>query len=93
MKEMTTNLWECLVKPGRRFRPGSRIFLGEHDVVGEVVADTPQGSKIVRFRCEGDLRDLLDEIGSVPLPPYIKRKEVLPVDRERYQTILGRADP
>jgi len=89
LEEMATNLWECLVKPAKKFRPGSQIFFRGHDLVGEVVADTPFQSKIVRFRCEGDLRRLLSTIGSVPLPPYIRRKKSLPVDWERYQTVFA----
>ncbi len=89
LEEMARNVWECLVKPGKKFRLGSQVFFRDHDVVGEVVADTPFHSKIVRFRCEGDLRDRLNEIGCVPLPPYIKRKKILPVDRERYQTVYA----
>ncbi len=89
LEEMATNLWECLVKPGKKFRPGSQIFFRNHRLVGEVVADTPFGSKVVRFRCEGDVREVLNEIGAVPLPPYIRRKKSLPIDRERYQTVFA----
>jgi len=89
LEEMATNVWECLVKPGKKFRPGSQIFFKGHNVVGEVMADVPSGSKIVRFRDKGDVRDRLDEIGCVPLPPYIRRKKILPVDRERYQTVFA----
>jgi len=92
LEELETNLWECLVKPGKKFRPGSQVFFGNHDVVGEVVSDTPFRGKIIRFRCNGDLRTHLDAIGCVPLPPYIKRKETLPFDRERYQTVYASRD-
>lgn len=89
LEELSTNLWECLVKPAKKFRSGSPIFFRDHDTVGEVVADTPHGSKIVRFRGESDVRLRLDEIGNVPLPPYIRRKKILPLDRERYQTVFA----
>ncbi len=89
LEEMTTNVWECLVKPGKKLRLGSQIFFRDHDVVGEIVADTPFQSKIVRFRSKGDVRARLDEIGCVPLPPYIRRKKILPMDRDRYQTVYA----
>jgi S-adenosylmethionine:tRNA ribosyltransferase-isomerase len=92
LEETAANLWECLVKPARKFRPGSRVFFGDHDLVAEVVADTPFQSKVVRFRCETDVRELLPRIGAVPLPPYIKRKKSLPMDRERYQTVFATKD-
>ncbi|NQT84948.1 tRNA preQ1(34) S-adenosylmethionine ribosyltransferase-isomerase QueA [bacterium] len=100
LEEMAKNLWECLVKPGKQFLPGSEIFFSGHGLVGEVVADTPFGSKIIRFRLPGDrgkrrksdLRDWLDEIGCVPLPPYIKRKKILPDDQQRYQTVYASKD-
>jgi len=92
LEQAATNLWECLVKPAKKFRPGSQIFFRDHGLVAEVVADTPFRSKIVRFRCKGDVRHLLSEIGSVPLPPYIKRKKSLPIDRERYQTVFASKD-
>ncbi len=92
LEETDPNRWECLLKPARRFRPGSRIFFRNHDLVGEVIADTPFQSKIVRFRCEADVRDLLPKIGEVPLPPYIKRKRSLPADRQRYQTVFASKD-
>ncbi len=89
LQEMAKNLWECLVSPAKKFRPGSQVFFRDHRLVGEVVADTAFQSKVVRFRCDTDVRQLLDKIGSVPLPPYIKRKKVLPLDAERYQTVFA----
>lgn len=89
LEEKAANLWECLVKPAKKFRPGARVFFKRHELKGEVLADTPFQSKIVRFRCDGDVRQLLEGIGSVPLPPYIKRKTSLPIDRERYQTVFA----
>lgn len=89
LEERATNLWECLVRPGKKFRLGAQIFFKDHDLVGEVVGETPFRGRIVRFQCEGNVRDRLDEIGCVPLPPYIRRKEVLPVDRDRYQTVYA----
>jgi S-adenosylmethionine:tRNA ribosyltransferase-isomerase len=92
LEEMASNVWECLVKPAKKFRPGAQIFFRDHKVVGEVVADTPFQSKIIRFRSKVDVKDLLPQIGSVPLPPYIRRTTSLPSDRERYQTVYAARD-
>jgi len=92
LEEMGTNVWECLVKPAKKFRPGAQIFFRGHRVVGEVLADTPFQSKIVHFRCNTDVRSILPEIGSVPLPPYIRRTTSLPLDRDRYQTVYASKD-
>lgn len=92
LEEKTTNLWECLAKPSRKFRPGTRVFFKSHGLKAEILADTPFQSKIVRFHCEGDVRELLVTVGSVPLPPYIKRKSRLALDRERYQTVFASRD-
>lgn len=92
LEEKAANLWECLVKPARKFRPGARVFFKGHDLRAEVLADTPFQSKIVRFRCDEDVRELLETVGSVPLPPYIKRTSSLPIDRERYQTVFASKD-
>ena len=89
LEELSPNLWECLLRPAKKFRPGSRVFFRRNKLVGEVVADTLFQSKLVRFRCDGDVKDLLEKIGCVPLPPYIKRTKTLPLDRERYQTVYA----
>ena len=89
LEEKARNLWECLVKPSKKFGPGAQVFFKGHDLKAEVLADTPFKSKIVRFRCDEDVRELLETVGSVPLPPYIKRTSSLPIDRQRYQTVFA----
>ncbi len=79
--------WTALVHPGRKMRTGERIRFG--DVEAEIVARGDFGERTVRFLDSGDVYALLDRIGHVPLPPYIKRADS-PADRERYQTVFAR---
>ena len=80
--------WTALVHPGRKMRVGERILVG--DTEAEIVARGEYGERTVRFHCAGDVYELFEKIGHVPLPPYIKRPDT-PVDRERYQTVFARA--
>jgi S-adenosylmethionine:tRNA ribosyltransferase-isomerase len=83
------NDWECLVRPGRKIGIGERLFFGDNDELqAEVIARGKFGERHVRFRAADDFYDLLDQIGHVPLPPYIDRPDS-PVDRERYQTVYA----
>ena len=79
--------WIALVHPGRKMRVGERI--GFDGVEAEIIARGEYGERTVRFHYEGDLYQLLQEIGHVPLPPYIKRADT-PSDRERYQSVFAR---
>jgi S-adenosylmethionine:tRNA ribosyltransferase-isomerase len=79
--------WTALVHPGRKMRTGERICFG--DVEAEIVGRGEYGERTVRFHLDGDMHELLDKIGHVPLPPYIKRVDS-PEDRERYQTVFAR---
>jgi S-adenosylmethionine:tRNA ribosyltransferase-isomerase len=79
--------WTALVHPGRKMRTGERIRFG--DVEAEIVGRGEYGERTVRFDFDGDMHELLDKIGHVPLPPYIKRVDSLE-DRERYQTVFAR---
>lgn len=80
--------WEALVRPGRRMRTGERIQL-EGGLTAEILSRGEYGLRVVRFRYDGDIYGKLEEIGHVPLPPYIKRADD-PADRERYQTVFAR---
>jgi len=89
LRERYKDTWECLVKPGRRLRPGARIVFGDGGLTGLVVdVDEETGGRLVRLRArEGDLLDTIHNLGEVPLPPYITR----PLDDpEQYQTIFAR---
>lgn len=80
--------WQALVHPGRKMRTGERVRFGER-LEAEVIARGAYGERTVRFQCEGDIHERLEEIGHVPLPPYIKRPDT-PEDRRRYQTVFAR---
>jgi S-adenosylmethionine:tRNA ribosyltransferase-isomerase len=86
-------LWEALVHPGQRLKEGSRLAFGEGNeaIHGEVLARRFHGRRVVRLWTDGPpLQTLVDRIGHVPLPPYIKRDDAL-ADRERYQTVYARS--
>lgn len=79
--------WEVLCKPGKRAKEGSRFTFGDGLFTGEVAGVKEDGNRLVRFTYEGVFFDLLDRIGQMPLPPYIKEKLM---DKERYQTVYSR---
>ena len=87
LKRVDMDLWEVLVKPGRRARIGTRFIFGEGQLLAEVVENTPAGGRIVRFEYDGIFENVLDRLGTMPLPPYIKEKLD---DPERYQTVYSR---
>ncbi|TYO99557.1 S-adenosylmethionine--tRNA ribosyltransferase-isomerase [Geothermobacter ehrlichii] len=80
--------WLCLTRSSRPVRPGVDIVFAP-DVRAEVVRDQGDGFRILRFHCPGSFRQVLDEIGGLPLPPYIRRQPE-PADWERYQTVVAR---
>jgi S-adenosylmethionine:tRNA ribosyltransferase-isomerase len=85
------NDWECLVRPGRRILVGERLFFGENDELqAEVVARASFGERGIRFLPVPDFFPRLEQIGHIPLPPYIARPDS-PLDRERYQTVYAEA--
>jgi S-adenosylmethionine:tRNA ribosyltransferase-isomerase len=89
----TCELWEALVHPGQRLQEGSRIEFGEgpQRIHGEILARRFHGRRTVRLWTDGaNLTAVVDTIGHVPLPPYIKRPDVL-ADRDRYQTVFARS--
>lgn len=82
--------WETLARPARRLHPGKRIHFGEK-LTAEVFEKSEDGKVFVRFECEGDFFEVLDEIGKTPLPPYIKRDTTaIDSDRDRYQTVFAK---
>ncbi len=80
--------WQALVHPGRKMRVGERVRFSS-DLEAEVLARGAYGERTVRFECDGDIYARLDEVGHVPLPPYIRRPDT-PEDRGRYQTVFAR---
>jgi len=87
LKNVQGDIWEVILKPGRRARPGARFVFGGGDLRAEVLEVTEGGNRIVRFEYEGVFQQILDKIGIVPLPPYITKKLD---DPERYQTVYSR---
>ncbi len=79
--------WEALVKPGRKLLPGTEVDFGE-DFSCKIGERTEVGGRMVEFQFEGNIDELIDKYGHIPLPPYISRKDEV-LDRERYQTIYA----
>jgi S-adenosylmethionine:tRNA ribosyltransferase-isomerase len=91
--DLTGELWEALVHPGQKLKPGARVvFEGTHTIHGEILERRHFGRRIVRlWTADGSpLDEAVDAIGHMPLPPYIKRED-RPDDRDRYQTVFARA--
>jgi S-adenosylmethionine:tRNA ribosyltransferase-isomerase len=92
VRETETGVWEALVRPGARLKKGARAVFGNGRLIAEMLDEPGVELRRVRFHCEGLFDDALAEIGSVPLPPYIKRSEgVSAEDRERYQTVYSKS--
>ncbi len=83
------NVWECLVRPGKKMRVGAKVSFGDGELVGEVVEELPGGNRLVKFTYEGIFLEVLDRLGKMPLPPYIKAELQ---DRERYQTVYSKVN-
>ena len=83
------NLWECLVRPGRKVPVGEQIVFSEGELQARVESRGHFGLRTLRFAAKGDFRQTVERLGHVPLPPYIKRPDE-PSDRERYQTVFAR---
>ena len=91
VRELETAVWEALVRPGARLKKGARAVFGEGRLVAEMLDEPGAELRRVRFHCEGSFDETLAEIGSTPLPPYIKRPAgVSTADRERYQTVYSK---
>ena len=82
------NRWECLVRPGKKLRPGAQVSFGDGALTATVEDELSDGKRLVRFDYEGIFLEVLERLGEMPLPPYIKEKLA---DRERYQTVYSRA--
>ncbi len=81
--------WECLVRPGKKLRPGARISFGDGELTAEVTTEVEGGNRLVRFEYEGIFLEVLERLGKMPLPPYIKEELQ---DQERYQTVYSRVN-
>lgn len=80
-------VWECLVRPGKKLRPGAKVTFGDGELSAEVVGEGADGNRLVRFDYEGIFLETLERLGKMPLPPYIKEELE---DGERYQTVYSK---
>ncbi|MDD6024429.1 MAG: tRNA preQ1(34) S-adenosylmethionine ribosyltransferase-isomerase QueA [Oscillospiraceae bacterium] len=87
LKDQGEGKWECLARPGRKLKPGSRVTFGEGELTGEILEDLQEGKKLVQFFYEGIFLEVLERLGKMPLPPYIKEELQ---NGERYQTVYSR---
>ena len=81
------NVWECLVRPGKKLRPGAKVTFGDGQLTAEILEVLPDGNRLVRFDYEGIFLEVLEELGRMPLPPYIKAELQ---DQERYQPVYSK---
>ena len=87
LKRKGDNVWETLVKPGKKAKVGTRISFGDGLLVGEVIDIVEEGNRLIRFEYEGIFEEILDKLGEMPLPPYITHKLQ---DKNRYQTVYAK---
>lgn len=87
LRDLGGDRWECLVRPGKKLRPGAVVDFGDGALRATVEADLEDGKRLVRFQYAGIFLEVLERLGEMPLPPYIKEKLA---DRERYQTVYSR---
>ena len=87
LKRKEEKVWETLVKPGKKARPGARVSFGDGLLIGEVIDVVEEGNRLIRFEYEGIWEELLDKLGQMPLPPYITHQLK---DRNRYQTVYAK---
>lgn len=89
LKRMENDIWETLVKPGKKLRPGARISFGDGLLKAEVLDVVDEGNRKVKFIYDGIFEEILDQLGEMPLPPYITHKLE---DKNRYQTVYAKYD-
>lgn len=91
VQQRGNSIWEVLAKPGKNLVPGTQVEFGEGVLKAQVIALAKGGSRIVRFECKKDFREILAKVGQVPLPPYIKR-DPKPADENRYQCVYAASE-
>ncbi len=87
LKRRENDVWETLVKPGKKARPGTRLSFGDGILMAEVLYVVEEGNRLIRFAYEGIFEEVLDRLGEMPLPPYITHKLQ---DKNRYQTVYAK---
>ena len=89
LKRKENDIWETLVKPGKKARPGTRLSFGDGCLLAEVLEVVEEGNRLIQFTYEGIFEEVLDRLGEMPLPPYITHKLQ---DKNRYQTVYAKYD-
>lgn len=89
LKRGEDDVWETLVKPGKKAKPGTKILFGSGLLTGEVLEVIEDGNRKIRFQYEGIFEEILDQLGQMPLPPYITHQLK---DKNRYQTVYAKHD-
>ena len=89
LKRRANDVWETLVKPGKKLRPGAKVTFGDGRLKAEILEIAEEGNRLVRFYYEGIFEEILDSLGEMPLPPYITHKLE---DKEMYQTVYAKFD-
>lgn len=87
LKRKENDIWETLVKPGKKAKPGTKISFGEGLLIGEVLDVVGEGNRLIQFSYEGIFEEILDQLGQMPLPPYITHQLE---DKNRYQTVYAK---
>lgn len=87
LRDLGGNIWECLTRPGRKTKPGTKLVFGEGELTATVTDSAEGGNKLLKFEYEGIFLEVLEHLGKMPLPPYIKTELQ---DQERYQTVYSR---
>lgn len=89
LKRKENDVWETLVKPGKKAKPGTKLVFGDGLLTGEVIDVVEEGNRLIQFHYEGIFEEILDQLGQMPLPPYIKHQLK---DKDRYQTVYAKYD-
>ena len=89
LKRLENDVWETLVKPGKKLRPGAKVVFGDGRLRAEIKEVQEDGNRLVQFFYEGIWEEVLDSLGEMPLPPYITHKLQ---DKNRYQTVYAKFD-
>ncbi|HIS56575.1 MAG TPA: tRNA preQ1(34) S-adenosylmethionine ribosyltransferase-isomerase QueA [Candidatus Fimimorpha excrementavium] len=89
LKRKENDIWEVLVKPGKKARPGTEILFGDGRLKGTVIDIVEEGNRLIQFSYEGIFEEILDELGQMPLPPYITHQLK---DKDRYQTVYAKRE-
>ena len=89
LKRKQNDVWETLVKPGKKAKPGTKIIFGDGILTGEVIDVVDDGNRLIQFSYDGIFEEILDKLGQMPLPPYITHQLK---DKNRYQTVYAKYD-